>query len=105
MSPRPKKPRICCPYRAPGSLLFKPAGTPVTKVEQVILERDELEALRLCDFEALSQQQAGEQMGISRGTVQRLVSTGRKKIMGALLSGRALVVLGDDLELQDPRLN
>jgi len=105
MSPRPKKPRTCCPHRAPGSLVFKPAGTPLKEMEQVTLELDELEALRLCDGEGLSQQGAGEQMGISRGTVQRLVSTGRKKIIEALLGGRALVVLADELQVPEGSLN
>lgn len=105
MSPRPKKPRTCCPHRAPGSLVFKPAGTPLKEIEQVILERDELEALRLCDGEGFSQQDAGEKMGISRGTVQRLVSSGRKKIIEALLGGLALVVLADEPASQKTSLN
>jgi predicted DNA-binding protein (UPF0251 family) len=74
-------------------------------MEQVTLELDELEALRLCDGEGLSQQNAGEQMGISRGTVQRLVSSGRKKIIGALLTSRALVVLADQPDESGQSLN
>ncbi|OHB25477.1 MAG: hypothetical protein A2X84_13570 [Desulfuromonadaceae bacterium GWC2_58_13] len=105
MSPRPKKPRTCCPHRAPGSLVFKPAGTPLKEMEQVILELDELEALRLCDGEGLSQQDAGAQMAISRGTVQRLVSSGRRKIIEALLGGRALVVLADSSDEPGESLN
>jgi predicted DNA-binding protein (UPF0251 family) len=74
-------------------------------MEQVVLERDELEALRLCDCEGLSQQDAGEQMEISRGTVQRLVSSGRKKIIEALIGGRALVVLADQPDEPGESLN
>lgn len=92
MSPRPKKPRNCCPNRRPGDLVFKPAGTPLHELDQVELAADELEALRLCDQQGLTQAEAGEQMEISRGTVQRLVASGRKKVITALLAGQSLVI-------------
>lgn len=96
MSPRPKKPRTCCPHRNPGSLIFKPAGRPMKDLRQVTLELDELEALRLCDSEGLSQLDAGLRMDISRGTVQRLVNSGRKKIIEALLAGQLLLIPAAD---------
>ena len=93
MSPRPKKPRsCCCPHRPPGSEVFKPAGTPLKELERSTLQHDELEALRLCDGEGLTQEEAGSRMGVSRGTVQRLVVSGRKKVIDAIVSGRALVI-------------
>lgn len=93
MSPRPRKPRNCaCPHRPPGCSVFKPAGTPLMDLEQVLLLHDELEALRLCDGEGLTQEAAGARMGISRGTVQRLVASGRKKVIEAIVAGRALVI-------------
>jgi len=92
MSPRPRKPRHCCPSRRPSDLTFKPAGTPLSKLEVVELDADELEAISLCDRDALTQAEAGAQMGISRGTVQRLVTSGRKKVIEALLSGHALII-------------
>lgn len=93
MSPRPKKPRNCaCPHRPPGSSVFKPAGTPLKDLELVRLYHDELEALHLCDGEGLTQEEAGERIGVSRGTVQRLVASGRKKVIDAIVAGRALVV-------------
>jgi len=92
MSPRPRKPRKCCPSRRPSDHMFKPAGTPLSKLQTIELEADELEAISLCDRDGLTQSEAGEQMGISRGTVQRLVTSGRKKVITALLSGYALVI-------------
>jgi uncharacterized protein len=65
------------------------------ELESVNLRNDELEALRLCDLEGLSQAEAGERIGVSRGTVQRLVKSGREKIMGALVHNAALVI-GDE---------
>ena len=96
MSPRPKKPRNCCPNRRPEDLIFKPAGTPLSELERVALAADELEALRLCDQAGLTQAEAGEQMEISRGTVQRLVTSGRKKLITALLAGQALMIKLND---------
>jgi len=58
----------------------------------VTLLADELEALRLCDAECLTQEQAGVAMGVSRGTIQRLVVSGRQKVVTAIAAGNALVV-------------
>lgn len=56
------------------------------------LELSEFEALRLCDLEGLEQAAAGVRMGVSRGTVQRLVKRGRGKIITALSETMALVI-------------
>lgn len=98
MSPRPRKPRRCCPTRRPSDLLFKPAGTPLGKLRVIELGTDELEAMTLCDGEELTQAEAGEQMGVSRGTVQRLVTTGRKKLVEALQAGHALAIVPHEPE-------
>ncbi len=86
---RPLKPRSCgCTMCGQA---FHPAGQPVRALEQIRLFDDELEALRLCDLEGLTQQEAGERMGVSRGTVQRLVKQARGKVAKALVDGAALV--------------
>lgn len=72
--------------------MFKPVGTPISDLQMVEIEADELEAMTLCDREDMTQNEAGEQMGVSRGTVQRLVSSGRKKVVTALLSGQVIVI-------------
>ena len=61
------------------------------ELEQIRLQRDELEVLRLCDRDGLVQEQAGIKMGISRGTVQRLLASARKKVAQALVEGAAIV--------------
>jgi predicted DNA-binding protein (UPF0251 family) len=93
MSPRPRKPRICeCPHRPPGSQVFKPAGIPLKGLARIELAQDELEALRLCDQEGLTQAEAGVRMKISRGTVQRLVTSGRHKLITAVVECHALLI-------------
>lgn len=96
MSPRKKKHRNCvCPLREKLGHVFKPAGIPLKEMEIIILDHDELEALYLCDGQDMNQQRAGDQMGVSRGTVQRLLSQGRKKVIDALVGEKALAVAGD----------
>jgi predicted DNA-binding protein (UPF0251 family) len=60
-------------------------------LRRIHLQRDELESLRLCDLLGLTQAQAGEKMGVSRGTVQRLLASARKKVTESLVEGAALV--------------
>ena len=89
MSPRQKKPRSCrCSFKGKA---FKPTGIPLSEVEQIPLSRDELEAMKLCDLDDLTQEEAGAKMGVSRGTVQRILSAARKKVVTALARGKAIV--------------
>lgn len=94
MSPRPKKLRRCEGMFCGRA--YKPTGTPLHELEQINLQRDELEALRLCDFEGLTQEEAGERMGVSRGTVQRIITAARKKTAQALTEGQALVFVSEE---------
>jgi hypothetical protein len=49
MFPRWKKPRHCqCSLKGKA---FKPTGVPMSEVKRTFLSRNELEALKLCDFE------------------------------------------------------
>lgn len=91
---RPKKKRHCsCAIRG---RVFKPTGIPLRDIERIQLGQDELETLKLCDLEGLSQEEAGRRMNVSRGTVQRLVASGRKKVIESLLNGSALELEEDE---------
>ena len=61
-------------------------------LEVLHLGEDELEALRLCDVEGLHQALAGDRMGVSRGTVQRLLKSGRATLVQALVENKALII-------------
>jgi len=89
MSPRCKKPRNCkCKLKGEA---FKPTGVPMAEIEQIPLLREELEALKLCDLDDLTQAEAGARMGVSRGTLQRILTVARKKVAKALSKGQAIV--------------
>jgi len=96
VSPRPKKKRRCeCTFYVKA---FKPIGIPMSEIKRINLYRDELEVLKLCDMEGLHQGEAGEKMGVSRGTVQRILASARRKTAEALATGRALVFVSEDEE-------
>ena len=62
-------------------------------LQEVRLEADELEALRLVDVDGLYNTEAAERMGVSRQTMDRIVRSARQKVAGALIGGRALRVV------------
>jgi predicted DNA-binding protein (UPF0251 family) len=62
------------------------------ELEAVRLELSELEAMRLCDLDGQDQEEAGARMGVSRGTVQRLLQSGRAKLLTAIIENQALVI-------------
>jgi predicted DNA-binding protein (UPF0251 family) len=88
--PRPRKPRFC--RRFEGDRVFKPRSIPMTELEIIELAHDEFEALRLCDLDGRDQEEAGLEMGVSRGTVQRLLKSARAKVVRALVGSSALVI-------------
>ena len=78
---------------------FKPTRIPMNKLRKIDLLRDELETLKLCDLEGLTQEQAGKRMGVSRGTVQRTLTSARRKVAEALVEGAALILQEDSPEV------
>jgi predicted DNA-binding protein (UPF0251 family) len=85
---RPKKSR--CIGCLPNTCYFKPKGIPLIELEEVCLSLDELEAIRLADFQGRYHEEAARQMKVSRATFGRIVNDARKKIAEALTQGKAL---------------
>lgn len=80
---------------------FKPQGIPLRLLEAVELAADELEALRLADFEGLYQEQAAEQMGVSRQTFGLIIARAHKKVAEALTQGKAIRVEGAEITMPE----
>jgi len=72
--------RIRC---SPDMNYFKPRGIPLDMLEEVKLTLDELEAMRLADWEGLYQEDAAKKMNISRQTFGNIINSAHKK-KGAL---------------------
>lgn len=100
--PRCKKVR-CCRALA-NEIIFKPTGIPLSQMEIIQIEIDEIEAVRLCDYEGKSQIETAEIMKISRGTIQRLLNSGRKKILEGLLHQKAIKLKNEHLEYTEENI-
>ena len=71
-------------------------------LQQVALTVDELEAIRLADLEGLYQEQAAQQMHVSRQTFGRILEAAHKKVAEALVNGKALSIEGGPIEVAAP---
>ena len=83
--------RIRC---KPDTNYFKPRGIPLDMLEEVNLGLDELEAIRLADFNGLYQEDAAKKMDISRQTFGNIINSAHKKIADVLLNAKALKIEG-----------
>lgn len=94
--PRPKQHRtISTP---PIMLGYKPFGIPKSELESVSLLFDEYESIRLLDYLGMNQEQAAEQMGVSRPTLTRIYENARKTIAEAFVLGKMIVIEGGEVQ-------
>lgn len=100
--PRPKKTRKV--QRHPKFAFFKPAGIPVRELENSTLTVGEYEALRLADLEGRQQKDVADQMEVSQPTLNRLLSSARKKVADAIVNGKAILIEGGDFEIAGERV-
>lgn len=88
-------PRNKCPRTVncnPNVKYYKPQGIPLRELDEVILELDEVEAIRLSDLHGLYYNDAAKQMNISRQTFGRIIEMARNKIADAILNGKAIKI-------------
>ena len=83
--------RIDGPPRMEG---YKPFGVPMRELESVVMSIEEYEALRLADYENLTQEEAAKKMNISRPTFTRLYDKARKNVAKAFVEGKAIIIRG-----------
>jgi len=75
-----------------SKICFKPCGIRKNEIENTELLEDEMEAIRLSDYEGLYQQECADRMGISRTTFSRLIESARKKVADAFINTKALTI-------------
>jgi predicted DNA-binding protein (UPF0251 family) len=85
----------------PEADYFKPRGIPVLDLEEVVLLKDELEAVRLADLEERYQQDAADNMNISRQTFGNIIRSAHRKIADALVNGKALKIEGGVVNMEE----
>ena len=74
-----------------GEKVFVPMGASQNR-EPVYLFPDELEALRLVYLEGKTQNEAAKMMGVSRGTLWRILDNARRKVVMAIIESRPLII-------------
>lgn len=89
--PRPKLNRKI--RKLPHFKGFNPIGL-AEDSNPVIINLEEYEAIRLCDFELREQLEAAGLMEVSRPTFTRIYENARRKIAQAFVSGKAIVFEG-----------
>lgn len=89
--PRPKKRR--CIRFSPKVTYFKPRGIPLRLLDEVELNHDEFEAIRLRYIENLEQISCAKKMKISQSTFQRILTSANQKIAEALVKGKAIKIV------------
>jgi hypothetical protein len=99
--PRPRLHRRI--YFQPNATYFKPAGIPLANLEESILTFDEIEVIRLIDYEGIEQKKASTQMKISQPTLSRLLLSARKKIAESIINGKAIRIQGGNFKMAIPR--
>lgn len=98
MPNRKRNRRITMPPAMEG---YKPFGIPMRELESVFLLFEEFEAIRLADYENLTQEEAAEKMDISRPTFTRLYNKARKTIAKAFVEGKAIIIKGGNFITDD----
>jgi uncharacterized protein len=81
----------------PSEIFFKPRGVPLSELEIVGLQVDELEAMRLADIEGLYHEEAAKRMGVSRQTFDRIIQKAHAVVAEALVGGKAIHIEGGNI--------
>jgi predicted DNA-binding protein (UPF0251 family) len=86
---RPKKIRYI--QKMPVIMQFSPRGR-AGRPDEVEITLDEFEALKLADYQELSQTQGANAMHVSRPSFGRMLRIARKKVADALVSGKTIKI-------------
>lgn len=93
--PRPKRSRKV--FRPPLISGFLPFGSSAGSSGGISLLYEEYEAMRLADYEGLTQQEAAGRMEVSRPTFSRIYDLARQKLAKALVEGLTLTIEGGSI--------
>ncbi len=81
---------------------YRPYGVPGgRRRESIVMLFEEFEAIRLADYENLTQEEAAKRMNISRPTFTRLYDKARKVVARAFVESKAIEIRGGHYSLED----
>ena len=88
---------------SPTASCFGPKCLDSVDENSLTLALEELEAIRLCDLHKMHQQQAAEEMNVSRQTLGRIIESAHEKLAKALTEGLTLIIDGGDYIMSNTR--
>ncbi len=94
MPRRKRNRRIQVPPVIKGMSVYGVRGR---KSNEVVLRLEEYEAIRLLDYQNLTQEQAAVHMDVSRPTLTRIYEEARNKVATAFVEGRDIIFRGGDI--------
>mgnify|MGYP000324325632 CR=1 FL=1 len=94
MPRRKRNRRIQVPPQIKGISVYGVRGQ---RGNEIMLRLEEYEAIRLLDYQNLTQEEAAVYMDVSRPTLTRIYDEARKKVATAFVEGRDLKVSGGDV--------
>ena len=97
--PRPKRKRTI--FSLPLVKGFRPFGNEQQHSENIVLLIEEYEALKLADYNILTQEEAAGKMNVSRPTFTRIYEKARQKIAQALVEGKVILIEGGNVTLNN----
>lgn len=95
--PRPRKEKKICDLPVYDS--FNPADNSQKDTSIIKMSIEEYEAIRLIDYEDLTQEQCAEAMDVARSTIQRIYMDARKKLADFIINGKMLRISGGHYSL------
>ena len=90
--PRQKRSRLI--LNPPTIKGMSPFGMQKRSSEKISLFFEEYQAIKLLDYEGMTQEQASVHMEVSRPTLTRVYETARQKVAKSLTEGKDLVIRG-----------
>lgn len=99
--PRPVQYR--CVGCVPRVGAFGPLPEGSVPEDALVLQWDEMEAIRLADLVGMHHEHAADEMNVSRQTFGRILDAARAKIAAALVHGQVLRVQGGAIEMSGER--
>ena len=73
---------------------YKPPRIPLSNLKNVTITLEEFEAIKLIDYENMSQREGAKSMNVSQATFNRVLKSARRKISTVLVNGFALTLEG-----------
>lgn len=91
--------RISNPPQHQGFRAIYSQKSPKRDTTPIELHLEEYEAIKLMDYEMLSQVEAAKYMQVSRPTITRIYESARQKMARALIEGKSIIISGGQYEI------